>query len=604
MASAVDRRSATAAGIHLWNELNIPLALDLTRRIHHHGAKIFTQLYHGGYHGDNSTGLEWTVPVSASALPSPILGRTAHALTHDEITEIVELYGRAAANAQESGYDGTEITAGHGYLVCQFLSPLTNRREDQYGGSVENRCRFVLDIAQSVRRNTDPGFPLGIRLSYDEHLGAAGLTADQSDEILREIHRHGLFDYVSISGGNYHTQHFLVPPSSSGLVANRVTNAARAKAIVGDSLPVIASGVIRDIEAAAEVLRSGSADMVAMARAHIADPDVVRKALSGRMGETRHCIGSNNCWKRAVADKHLSCSVNPHAGREVDWPDGEPVTARNLVIVGGGPAGLKAAVVAAERGHRVTLLEREGELGGQFRHMRTLPGREEWFTLISDLARAAERLDVDVRLGVDASAKDILELTPDRVLVATGAHFDRSGYSSLIPFQTSGIPGASAGTVMDPLSVLEDAQLVGRRVVIMEDSGDYIAIGIATLLAERGHQIELVTPRTHIGTKLYAANEGPWVIARAIRAGVQIAASSYLSDVSPGFATVRSIYGGEGRKVPADSVVLSLMRKQNRALVEELAGSSVPVQAIGDCSSPGDVDEAVYAGEKAAREIR
>jgi len=603
MASAVDPRSGTAAGIHLWNELNIPIARDMTGRIHHHDAKVFTQLYHGGYHGDNSTGLDWSIPVSASALASPLLGRTAHALSAAEIAEIVEHHGRAAANARASGYDGVELTAGHGYLVCQFLSPLTNRRDDLYGGSIENRCRIVIEIAKSVRRHAGADYPLGIRMSYDEYLGDAGIVPDIADDLLREINACKLFDYVSVSGGNYHTQHQLVPPSSSGLVAHRIDNAARAKAIVGDAMPVFASGVIRTVEVAAAVLASGAADMVAMARAHIADPDVVSKARAGRSAETRHCIGTNNCWKRAVADRHLSCSVNPQAGRETDWGDDRAASSRAVVVVGGGPAGLKAAVVAAQRGHRVTLLEQQTELGGQFRHLRILPGRAEWFTLITDLAAAAERLGVDVRLGVRATPAIIAALAPDDVIVATGARFDHSGYSSLLPFQSSGIAGASDDTVFDPISVLENYDQIGKRVVLMEDGGDYMPLGIATLLAERGHEVELVTPRTHIGAKLYGANEAPTVIARTMRSGVRVTTSSYISRVSAGGAVIHSVYGGDPREAPVDTVVLSLMRQQDDELARELADAGIKASVIGDCMSPGDVDEAVYAGEKAARAV-
>jgi 2,4-dienoyl-CoA reductase-like NADH-dependent reductase (Old Yellow Enzyme family) len=606
MASAVDPRSGGAAGLHLWNELNIPLALDLTSRIHRHGAKLFTQLYHGGYHGDNSTGLDWTVPVSASALASPLLGRTAHALTEAEIAEIVELHGHAAANARAGGFDGAEITAGHGYLVCQFLSPLTNRREDGYGGSVSNRCRFLLEIARSIRRYAGSDFPLGIRISYDEYLGDAGITPEIADDIVREIKASDLFSYVSVSGGNYHTQHQLVPPSSSGLVAHRVDNAARAKAILGDTIPVMVSGVIRTVEVAAAVLASGAADMIAMARAHIADPDVVLKAQTGRSAETRHCIGTNNCWKRAVSDKHLSCSVNPRAGREIDWLDVRKAAApafRTVVVVGGGPAGLKAAVTAAELGHRVTLLERAAELGGQFRHLRIMPGRGEWFTLITDLEAAASRLGIDVRLGVEATPEIITSLSPDNVIVATGARFDHSGYSSVLPFQSAGIRGASDETVLDPISALQDDADVGRRVVVMDDVGDYIPLGVATFLAERGHEVELVTPRPYVGAKLYAANEAPTVIARAMRAGVRVSTSSYLSEVAAGFVTIQSVYGGNARVAEADSVVLSMMRLQNDDLSRALETVALEVQTIGDCMSPGDVDEAVYAGEKAARLI-
>jgi NADPH-dependent 2,4-dienoyl-CoA reductase/sulfur reductase-like enzyme len=264
---------------------------------------------------------------------------------------------------------------------------------------------------------------------------------------------------------------------------------------------------------------------------------------------------------------------------------------------------LKAAVTAAELGHRVTLLERAAELGGQFRHLRIMPGRAEWFTLITDLEAAASRLGIDVRLGVEATPEIIASLSPDKVIVATGARFDHSGYSSVLPFQSAGIRGASDETVLDPISALQDDAGVGRRVVVMDDVGDYIPLGVATFLAERGHEVELVTPRPYVGAKLYAANEAPTVIARAMRAGVRVSTSSYLSEVAAGSVTIQSVYGGDARVAEVDSVVLSMMRLQNDDLSRALETAALEVQTIGDCLSPGDVDEAVYAGEKAARLI-
>jgi hypothetical protein len=189
------------------------------------------------------------------------------------------------------------------------------------------------------------------------------------------------------------------------------------------------------------------------------------------------------------------------------------------------------------------------------------------------------------------------------VIVATGARFDHSGYSPLLTFQDAGIRGASDATVIDPLTVLEDYPQVGKRVVVMTDSGDYTPLGIATLLAERDHEVELVTPRSHIGDKLYAPSEAPWLIPRAVQAGVRVTASSYLSEIAPGAVTINSVYGGEGRRAEVDTVVLSLMRLQNDELSRALADSGIPTQAIGDCMSTGEVDDAVYAGEKAARLI-
>ncbi len=259
----------------------------------------------------------WHPVVAPSALPSTVYGRVAQALEPDEIADIVAGYGQAAANAQAAGLDGAEISAVHGYLMTQFLSPFTNRRTDGYGGDVAHRCRFAIEAATEIRRRTGADFALGIRLSFDEHVGEAGLTPATSEEIVRILDATGLFDYFSLSTGNYHTLHQWVPSMTGARDGHLAPDAARAKAAIDGRVPVVVAAAIRTLERAAEIVRDGQADLVAMARAHIADPDLVAKARAGRGREIRRCVGANQgCLRRLFEHGMITCTVNPAAGRE------------------------------------------------------------------------------------------------------------------------------------------------------------------------------------------------------------------------------------------------------------------------------------------------
>lgn len=591
-----------------WRKDNVPRYRKLAAALREHGTLAFSQLNHIGQQDLGTQDIDvWHAPLAPSAIPSPLIGKIPKEMDDADIAMVVEAFAESAARSQEGGMDGVELNGAHGYLICQFLSRLTNRREDGYGGSLENRCRFPLEVAGAIRERCGRDFPLGIRLSFDEYVGPKGIEPDQADQIVGVLRDSALFDYLFVSGVNYHTLHKLFPPSMAESGGHMVPNAARARRQIGGDLPVFISGGIATIQAAAKVVAEGSADMVAMVRAQMADPDLVRKAQAGRLDEIRRCVGANQgCTKRSLMSLRSVCTVNPNMGREWLWGDLSPATAaRRVVVVGSGPAGLQAAETAAQRGHDVIVLERENEIGGNLRFAKALPKRHAWGDLIEDLSRSLERLNVDVRTGREASPMVLGELRPDVVIVATGASYDHSGFSINLPFRDE-IPGASPDRILDPVQVLSDPEACGRRVVICDDTGGIVPLGLAQLLVGLGRDVEIVTSKLHAGTEIIGTWELPWVLPAVLHAGVRITSQSYLERIEDGAVRVASIWGEhEPRSVPADTVVLTQLRQSDDALYKTLKARqpAFEIHAIGDCVAPREVDDAVYDGHALARDL-
>jgi 2,4-dienoyl-CoA reductase-like NADH-dependent reductase (Old Yellow Enzyme family) len=575
----------------------------LATAVHEEGGKLFTQLYHCGQQTPGTLQIDnFHAPIGASALPSPIFGRTSAAATEAEIEEFVDAWASTAERAHRAGLDGVELAGAHGYLIAEFLSPLNNRREDRYGGSVENRCRFALEIAAEIRRRLGDQMALGIRFSFDEYVGALGVEPADAERQFDVFRDSGLFDYAFVSGSNYNSLHQLLASRVSGNDRHMVPNARIAKAAAAD-LRIMVSSSVHSVEKAAAIVAAGDADLVAMVRAQIADPDLARKAQAGEVGEIRRCVGFNQgCVARVFAFQMLACTVNPEAGREVHGSatataTGDPAV---VVVVGAGPAGLYAAEAAALRGHRVTLLEREAELGGQLRSAAMLPGRAPWREMIEDLGAAVERLGVDVRLGSEASAEQIAALAPDHVLLATGSSFDRSGASGMLPFRP-GIPGLEQTDVVDPIEAIVDPGRCGETVAIVDDSGESLPLGLAQLLAESGRKVTVISSQLTNGFKLIGTMELPWVMPPLAAAGVELISQSFVAAVEPGAVQVASLWGGsEPRRIEAETVILTLERRQRDSLLGELRDGGLRVTAIGDCRSPRDVDSAAYEGAAVA----
>lgn len=358
------------------------------------GVPVFVQITHMGASGTRRTddlGL-WGAVMAASAIPSPVHRAMPKPMEEADIQEVIQGFAATAAHVQAGGGDGVEIHGSHGYLLANFLSPYWNRRDDGWGGDTERRARLAVEIGRAVRRRCGRDFAVGIKLSLDEYLGNAGTEPEETARVVAILEREALFDYVCLSHTDYHTNHKLVPPASSGETAPLAARAPRIRQELGGRIPLLIQGSVRDLATAAQIVHRGQADLVGLVRAQIADPEIVNKAREGRAAETRRCVGANQgCWRRL--GQNLSCTVNPATGREqaVGLAALVPVASpRKVLVVGGGPAGLKAADATASRGHLVTLWERSGRLGGQVLQAAQLPDYGSWRFLVEDLRPACK----------------------------------------------------------------------------------------------------------------------------------------------------------------------------------------------------------------------
>ena len=604
-ASGVMPRGAANGHTQAWRPENVPAYRSLSDGVREHGGRVFVQLFHAGHQTSGQLEHDWEPPMAPSDVAGPVYDRTPQPMSRQDIDDVVEAFAAAAELAHVGGMDGIELSGGHGYLLGQFLSPMSNRRTDDYGGSIENRCRLTLDVGLAIRRRIG-SMTLGIRLSYDEYLGEFGISPEEADRSLAVLHSAGLFDYFNISGVNYHSVQRLVATMSSGLPpGHMVANAIRAKRVVNGEVPIIAANGIRTIEEAAAIVTRGDADLVGMTRAHIADPEIVRKARAGQVRSIRRCVAANQgCVRRGGIGKGISCTVNPVVGREAQWGAARQervATPLAVLVVGGGPAGMKAAETAALAGHRVTLIEREPVLGGLVRQAAAVPGRAEWGNLIEDLEGSLQRLGVDVRLGTAADAERIGQLSPDAIVIATGATFDRTGYSPLRPDRPR-IPGIDGAPVLDPVQAMTDPDRVGRRVLIVDGHGDYSGVGPALALADGERTVEIVTHQMYVGAGPVAETlDIPWIAPELAAKQIRLTPQTFVDSIDGQTVTLAGMWGGEPRTVEVDSVILNTSRTPDARVYESLQRDSIDAVRIGDCLVPREIDDAIYEGERAGR---
>jgi 2,4-dienoyl-CoA reductase-like NADH-dependent reductase (Old Yellow Enzyme family)/thioredoxin reductase len=570
------------------------------------GVPVFVQITHMGASGTRRTDdiAHWGSTLAPSQIPSPVHRAMPKPMEEEDIREVIEGFARTAANVQAGGGDGVELHGSHGYLLSNFLSPYWNRRDDAWGGDTERRTRIVREAARAVRQRCGNGFVLGIKLSLDEYLGDLGTTPDETIRVLRVLEQEKLFDYVCLSHTDYHQNHKLVPPQSSGETAPLAANAARVREALGGRIPLLIQGSVRNLDKAAEIVARGQSDLVGLVRAHIADPEIVNKAREGRASETRRCVGANQgCWRRL--GQNVSCTVNPAAGRELQFSVAllkPAAAARKVLVIGGGPGGLKFADAAASRGHQVTIWERTGRLGGQIRQAGLLPDYASWNFLVDDLEASVKRRGVTIALNREATADAVAAFGADEVVVATGAKWQRSGFS-MFRTDRDAIPGAELPHVVDPLQALDDLSACGRNVLVVDDNGDYLPLGLARLLAGHGRQVTVVTADAMLGRKLEPTGDWPWLMPRVAEAGITLKASTSVERIEAGHAVLRSTLGGAPETIAADTVVLCMLRTSEDSLYHQLKARGVNVRRIGDCVAPREVDDAVLEGFREGQAI-
>ena len=585
-----------------------PEALEADRRltsaVHEHGALIFAQLNHFGLNATSDSADDFRVLWGPSAVKSPAYGETPKAMEHEDIREVVEWWGRSAELTREGGFDGTEVHISHSYLLHQFLSPLYNKREDEYGGSFENRLRFAREVIEEVRARAGDDWVVGVRISLSDFIPGA-LDIEDAIRVARLLEADGRIDYVNVTAAGYHNIFKAIEPADvpDGYL---VELAAQVKAAL-PNLPVFTVGGLKDPGMAEQILASGKADMVAMTRAQIADPEFANKVRDGREGELVHCIrGNQGCIGRVFKGLPIACTVNPGAGRERRFgpgtlsPTDRPA---HWLVAGGGPAGMKAASVLAERGHRVTLVEREDELGGQVNLILRTPSRDEFGWITRDLESQLHRHGVDVRLGTEATPELVRELAPDAVIVATGAVPSRSGFSSVNPL-VERLPGADQDNVLTVWDVLLETRPVGRRVVVLDDDGTRYAAGVTEVLLDRGSDVELVSRWPMLFPTTLTTLDMAHLYGRLLGKGLAYRLNTWAAGIERNRVALFNLYTGAQDAIDdVDTVVLATGPSANEALYLALKGELADVRRIGDCVAPRKLDHAIYEGELAGREL-
>ena len=578
----------------------VPHFRKVTDAVHAHGAAICHQLYHVGQHGDfdNSFEPSW----SPSGLPSFHDSDGSHAMAEPEIEEVIEGFLAAARRARESGFDGVEIFAAYNAIVDQFWTPFSNRRSDRWGGSLENRCRFSLEVLSRIRAMAGEEFIIGLAVSMDPTTEVA-LSLEALQEVIAWHDERGLMDYVTCGTGSYFEFTGIIPtvfaPDKYG-----VPFAEGLKAVVRNAR-VQAESHIRTPENAEYVVASGQADMVSIVRGQIADPHLAAKAREGRPEDIRPCLSCNQmCWGRRSRDYWISCLINPSAGREFEWGGDRFVPAarpRKVLVVGGGVAGLEAARVAAERGHQVTLVEAAAELGGQFRLAGLQPRRRQIIDYIEWLERQLARLQVKVLLNTPCDPDDVKAFGADEVILATGAEPSPDGFQRALPHFDQ-LPGIDRGNAWSAEDVMRRAARLGHRVIVLDEGANWKGAGTALHLAEQGHAVTVVTPAPAIMAEMARTTADIPLRHRLRELGARLMTEAAVLEWHGDGATVGT-YGGGEERIAANSLVLAVTARSNTDLSDALADEGAAHILIGDAVSPRTAVMAIYEGRKRAMAI-
>ena len=579
----------------------IPFFRKITDAVHEEGALILQQLYHVGQHGDadNSFHANW----SPSGLPSYHDSDGSHAMNENEIEETIDGFVQAARRCHKSGFDGVEVWAAYHGMVDQFWTPWSNRRGDRWGGSLENRTRISREIITRIRKLCGEDFIIGIAVN-DEPDFEVSLQRESIAEIIAYHDKDQLLDYVTCGSGSYFDFYKLMPtfiyPERLG------TDLAEAlKTNVSHAL-VIAESHIRTPENAEAVLSGEQADLVSIVRGQIADPHLSNKARDGRADDIRPCLSCNQmCWGRRSRDYWISCLVNPSAGREFEW-NGDRITKstapKRVLVVGGGPAGLEAARVSAERGHKVTIVEANDNLGGQFRLAGMQPRRGQIIDLLDWYFRQLSQMKVEVRLNTLMEADEIKRFDADVTVFATGSYPADTGFQKAIPHLEK-LPGIEIGGVYSAEDVMARRARIGKSVLLLDEGGNWKGCGTAWKLAEEGHAVTLVTPDPLVGKELQRTAADYPLRKRLAELGVDFILESAITSWNREGAEVFNFLNGKKQFVQANSLVFATPNIAEDSLFNELHGSGLKIINIGDSAGPRQAPFVIYEGRKTGLSI-
>ncbi|MGE5257253.1 MAG: FAD-dependent oxidoreductase [Hyphomicrobiales bacterium] len=545
------------------------------------GAVPAVQLHHGGR--QTSSKVIGRRPLAPSPLPCPTIRGEVEPLTTAGIRELVKKFGDAAVRACAAGFELIEIHGAHGYLVNQFLSGFSNIRADAYGGDVAARSRFAREIVDEIRARLGPGFPLGFKISAEEHV-PGGLTTAESIAILRRLVVAGI-DAVQVSAGNDLTPEWICQPMfmPRGCLAK---SAAQVKRALG--IPVLAVGRINDPHIANDLIETGKADLVCIGRGQLADPELPHKAREGRYDEIRTCIACNTCMQSIFKLGRIECLVNPSLGREKEMAIAPAKTRKRVLVAGGGPAGLEVAWVAAQRGHEVHLFEKCSQLGGRLVTGSIPLHKFELRSLIRFEKKQAEIHGVHCHLGHEVTAADIQAFRPEVVVLATGS------LPALPP-----VPGIDTDIVATFEEVLNGGRAVFKHAVVV--GGGPTGLELALHLTDQGCEVTVVELLPVVGGGLEA-------ISRKVLMGLlearhaTILTATELKEIKSTGVVVRSTER-EARFIPADKVVIAIGTRPDNRLYEQIRHLRIEIHQIGDCLEPRSAKAAIYEAAVLARKL-
>ena len=462
----IDHIGAGPTMLSIADDDHLPDLKKLTDEVKKEGARIFAQLFHAGrYTHSLEIGQQ---PVSASDVASRLTGEAPRPLSIEEIKGVQNRFAEAAVRAKEAGFDGVEVIASTGYLIAQFLAPLTNRRDDEYGGDLSNRMRFGLEVAQAIREGIGPEFPLIFRISGNDFVKGAS-TNNDTKMFAKELEKSGV-DAINVQNGWHEsrvpTTQQIVPQGAFVYLASNIKKEV--------SCPVMTCNKLGDPYLEEEIIRDGMADMVGMARSFLADAYLPKKVQEGRVDEVIRCISCNQgCLDTVFTRKPVTCLVNPFVGKEREWAITPAEKKKKVLVIGGGPGGMEAARIAAMRGHEVLLYEKSDSLGGQINLATVLPKKKEFGMLVENFRVQLIKNNVEVKTGVEVTPEVVDDIRPDAVVVATGA--EQKPHS---------VEGADRENVFTAIDLLEDDYPIGKRVVII--GGGSLGCEVALLLANKG----------------------------------------------------------------------------------------------------------------------
>ncbi|APE94679.1 oxidoreductase [Halodesulfurarchaeum formicicum] len=562
----------------------IPRLEEIAEAVHRHDSKVFAQLQHTGGEdtGEHAMHETW----APSAVPSNFGYEMPKRMEKSDIEEVKLGYAKTAEHVKRSGIDGIELKVGHDGLLRQFISPKYNRRSDEYGGDVDGRVRLLNEVIEVIRDRVGEDFPVGVRLTLDE-MESGGYDYDYAVAVMRRLHPSVDFldsDIATIS------KLYVTDAPMHAPLGYTEEYYGDARSIL--DVPVIAAGRINDLTKAEDLLQEGKADFIGMCRQLIADPETVRKAERGNDSEITHCIACNqNCLGGLNTKGHIGCIQTPRSGREtemdrlVDLPEVDDP--KEVLVVGGGPAGMSFAVTAADLGHHVTIHEKRAELGGQVNIATNIEARREFGDVVRNLENRLRTRDVSVETGSQVSPQDV-DGGWDVVVAATGA-----------TEQSPDLPGEDVYRSWDVLQ----GESVGDSVVVFDQNKHATGVGVAEQLAKEGHDVTIVTTSYHPGDQLEGSNVPPF-LESLVDLNIETKEHATVVGYEDKLVQAMNVYSQEIESIEADSLVVANRRQARDDFAHQLRDQvDIPVHSIGDSVAPRLVDKAIYDGETLAREL-